>query len=1814
LTRIYAGPFQTVSSLPKGLFDHLQELLQDRDEAFAVIEFVSEGPDNRQIDCAIFSPGGVDIIEIKDKKNPVVGSASGAWKTDDGGVLNEFSNTKRGRNENPYQQAASNAKDAHTWLSRRRGVLGRRLQVFPLVLIPFAAPGCRIGPDNWVNLALGIQQLSGALRALTSRERVWEPADYLGLPPELGLIPIDLTEITGKTIDRVTGKALQRVQVEATGLEMRTLLQVDTRGNFTFTARPGLQVTLRLLPSTLHLPLERVLEVGPDTRLIELGELYFDPIISPQSVAQSERELLQVQAEMEQLRSEHAQEVQRLLNGAQQARREAEEAIHHMQRRQQQEARDLERLQSQRAADLLRVEQLEASIAEANTQLATLSAARPEEADRIGQLEAERQTQLVHIEALRQARQRQEQQATKAEERAALTAQELARLQEELPGHLKRLRQLEGERETQAAELEALRAENARVQQELAHAATQQNRQGLSFTQEALAAQQRLEFHERLAEADQVRSSELDGERERFAQREAHLREQLGAALARLAAQGRHEENRPGTVLARAVAWLNRDSSELPSGLPRSPLARVAINKLQAGNITPSASLPSRPRMSPDLALWNLPAEELLPHMQVLLDFLEGELSSLPSADRPLRKGQIKRLRDSLEDLKDGAEEALEHARAMMVRLAPQGPAKEAPDAEQEPQQNRFTLTGTASLSSNARLWVLHEGQLRDLATGETAQLVPGMEQVVASGELDGLVGLCEDTMFVPVWALPRERQIEAWLPDSWAAALVEDEASLARLAAQLSVVRFGVVCRSLPLEQLLAWTGELWPLELQAALHQALLAVYAQTLRQRGVPVQDIPVQATQTPAHLQLTDLEPVPTEEGMRAHSGLNVPLKALDLDARVVHGLDPRVRESGLYLHQALALHLIREAQQGSHDVVLSTPTASGKTMAFLPGVLEGVLQSRGHALFLYPLRALSADQLGKLEEVLERMEDDAPLLGRHFGGEDVDLSKGPPQLLVATPDKLNHALDKAWLRSFAAQLRYVVLDEAHTYRGAFGANMSAFLRRLLMLCPEPPTLILSSATLQNTLAFARLLTGREHFRVVGASSAPRYPRHLYVGQPRAGWGYRPHLGALRGFGKMVRARTSKGLIFAGSRQGSREIARELREPGDHPAAPTAFPFYSGMQQYDKELGRLRDTRGQPLIAASTSTLEAGIDIGDLDMVAVVGFPRSRNSFKQMAGRAGRAGPAHIAFLPGASPADMYYAHPEALANLLLRESEPVYLNPHNPILVEGHVARARYEAECAGLQTGPDLLNTLFPEGLHAEDEVVLRHTFDLPVTSVRAPLLRGDGTEPHVVVSVGGRGQPRPDQVDLTIPEEGAEWLLERLSPEVAYRDWPLEGRATRGERFYRVLGWRRGRIRDGEDGYAQAAIIIAVLDITEQTLAPEEVIPYRVKAAGEQVLPSGRYAPRTVSRKTHLDVVATRLANPVEFGAVSVAVGVGEVSLKEGDLVEGELLAGALCERADRTFRVPKLEKDEPTGVEVLPPGSSEPHAWQVSSLTPWLRRRSSSMSSRSDDPLWTAYTLPEGMVSRFPAFLQASPEEPDNQRGKTQRTRPRHEVLPALDPNRAIKALQVSLHEHELHTQGVCRCGGQTTLRQWWAEPFSEAEEQLPALPDDPARTEAHDISRHAFSTEMAQIRISGGDDGARRALLLAMVKAIPDLMEVDPQEFSVGITHCSEDGPLEAYMWDVVPGGTGISAALEEVLPSLLAAASALLGRALDCSCGERGCFGCLLPLERVIDLIPDKSSDFDRLKDLGQSGFADELQVQGALRLCVGEESR
>ncbi|HXB98288.1 MAG TPA: DEAD/DEAH box helicase, partial [bacterium] len=239
---------------------------------------------------------------------------------------------------------------------------------------------------------------------------------------------------------------------------------------------------------------------------------------------------------------------------------------------------------------------------------------------------------------------------------------------------------------------------------------------------------------------------------------------------------------------------------------------------------------------------------------------------------------------------------------------------------------------------------------------------------------------------------------------------------------------------------------------------------------------------------------------------------------------------------LYEHQARALDLAR----GGRHVTLVTPTASGKTLACLLPVLEGLLADpQAKALFLYPIKALAQDQCGILNQWLGAVEGCQGQRADIYDGDTTPyrrskIKKEPPALLLSNPDMLHlgllpyHSGWGGWLR----QLKYVVVDEAHSYRGVFGAHVAMVIRRLRRMARfygGDPQFILLSATMAEPGAFAASLLGEET-QVVEASGAPQGERHIGLWNPLAS----PYREASTLFGQLLQS-GRKSIAFTKARK-------------------------------------------------------------------------------------------------------------------------------------------------------------------------------------------------------------------------------------------------------------------------------------------------------------------------------------------------------------------------------------------------------------------------------------------------------------------------------------------------------------------------------------------------------------------------------------------------------------------------------------------------------------------------------------------------------
>ena len=433
----------------------------------------------------------------------------------------------------------------------------------------------------------------------------------------------------------------------------------------------------------------------------------------------------------------------------------------------------------------------------------------------------------------------------------------------------------------------------------------------------------------------------------------------------------------------------------------------------------------------------------------------------------------------------------------------------------------------------------------------------------------------------------------------------------------------------------------------------------------------------------------------------------------LDGPLPPRLESALRAAGagrLYTHQAQAINAIR----AGHHVVLSTGTASGKTLAYNVPVLEAILADpRARALYLFPTKALAQDQLRSLRELTQ-----GDLAGVHFGAYDGDTPKaartrlrGEARILLTNPDMLhvgilpNHTL---WA-DFFANLRFLVLDEAHVYRGVFGSQVGCVLRRLWRVCARygsAPQVIACSATIADPAGHIRRLAGVDALPV-DQDGAPRGSRDFLLWNPpaidQAGTARRsPNIEAARLFARFVQAGI-RTIVFARARRVAELIllyARRILEDESPDLASRIRAYRAGYRpEQRREIERGLRPGGGLLGVATTSALELGIDIGDLDAAVLVGYPGTVASLWQQAGRAGRGTRHALAVLVAQdSPLDQYFLrHP---GDLFGRPHEHALTDPSNPYLLVQHLPCAAHEFP---LGTGSDVGRDSIPASWSGAD-------------------------------------------------------------------------------------------------------------------------------------------------------------------------------------------------------------------------------------------------------------------------------------------------------------------------------------------------------------------------------------------------------------------------------------------------------------------------------------------------------------------------------
>jgi DEAD/DEAH box helicase domain-containing protein len=394
------------------------------------------------------------------------------------------------------------------------------------------------------------------------------------------------------------------------------------------------------------------------------------------------------------------------------------------------------------------------------------------------------------------------------------------------------------------------------------------------------------------------------------------------------------------------------------------------------------------------------------------------------------------------------------------------------------------------------------------------------------------------------------------------------------------------------------------------------------------------------------------------------------------------LGPVLRARGieaLYRHQARAIGALRAGR----DVVLATPTASGKSLVYaLPALEASLANPEARALLLFPLRALEQDQRKKLEADIARIRLPAgappPRVAIYDGdtpaGERRKLRASPPQLLITTPDMLHLGLlphHESWSRFFGG-LGLVVLDELHTYRGVFGAHVAQVMRRLDRVARHhgaAPRLVCASATIANPGEHAANVTGRS-FEVVEADGAARAPRHVLLLNP----GGSPYTAAARLF-RMAVGRGLRTIAFTKARRVT-ELLHAWIQSAEPALAKRISSYRAGFLPEERREIERRLFSGELAGVISTSALELGIDVGGLDVCILVGYPGSQIATWQRAGRVGRNGEAAIALVAQPDALDQYLvSHPKAFFE---RGFEHAVLDPENADILAAHLPCAAAE--------------------------------------------------------------------------------------------------------------------------------------------------------------------------------------------------------------------------------------------------------------------------------------------------------------------------------------------------------------------------------------------------------------------------------------------------------------------------------------------------------------------------------------------------------
>lgn len=384
---------------------------------------------------------------------------------------------------------------------------------------------------------------------------------------------------------------------------------------------------------------------------------------------------------------------------------------------------------------------------------------------------------------------------------------------------------------------------------------------------------------------------------------------------------------------------------------------------------------------------------------------------------------------------------------------------------------------------------------------------------------------------------------------------------------------------------------------------------------------------------------------------------------------------------LYSHQALACDHIR----AGHSVVVSTPTASGKSLIYNLPVLEKFLQDpEARALYLFPLKALAQDQLSAFNALCTPWPRDARPSAALYDGDTGEPERqkirlSPPTALITNPDMLHLGIlpyHENWT-AFLASLAFIVVDEAHTYRGIFGSHMAQIFRRLNRLCARygaNPTYIFCTATLGNPAELGQALMDAPKNSpptLINKSGAPQGPKHYIFINPANS----PATCAIELLKKAL-TNNLRTIVYCRSRRMAELIS--LWASQDSPWQGQISSYRAGYLPEERREIEARMATGELMAVISTSALELGIDIGGLDVCILVGYPGTVMQTLQRGGRVGRAKrESAVIIIAGEDALDQYFArNPD---DFFSRPPEKAIINPLNEPIMIRHLECAAAES-------------------------------------------------------------------------------------------------------------------------------------------------------------------------------------------------------------------------------------------------------------------------------------------------------------------------------------------------------------------------------------------------------------------------------------------------------------------------------------------------------------------------------------------------------